>query len=130
MYAKIRHPERPFVLHVFCKVDPREMSKKLNRIKSKNFYFPADFFDVEDKNDEALTHDLSETIPAHFCLQFPSYPDVGTIAHEVFHVVAMHMRYVNIPLQESSEETYAYMFSWLVGEVYKKIENAKKRDKG
>lgn len=128
MYAKIRHPERPFVLHVFCGVEPSDISKKLNRIKKKEFYFTQDYFEI-DRNDEAVTHDLSEVIHGHFCIQFHEVPNVGTIAHEIFHVVAKHMRYVNIPLDESSEETFAYMFSWLVGEVHKKLSNGKKNHK-
>lgn len=129
MYAKIKHPERPFVLHIFVGVKPEDISKKLNRQKGRTMYFPSDYFDQENNNDEALTHDLEDVLSGHFCIQFNSFPDIGTIAHEVFHVVAKHMRYVSLPLTESSEESYAYMFSWLVNEINNKIQKDVRKNK-
>ena len=121
MVIYIEHPERPFKLHVFIGEEPSYISKKYNKYKKKKCYFPKDYFVPEHSEDEALTYDLEDSLPAHFCIQFFEVPKMGTLAHEVFHVVAMHMRYVNIPLNESSEETYAYMFSCLINKITDEI---------
>ena len=116
MYVYINHPERPFKLHVFIGIEPKAISRRLNRNRKKIHTFPKDYFSVHE-NDEAMTYNLEDSLPGHFVIQFTSEPSMGTLAHEVFHVVAMHMRYVNIPLNESTEETYAYMFSWLIDRI-------------
>jgi hypothetical protein len=114
MLIYIEHPERPFKLHVFICVDPTEISKRFNKYKKKKFYFPKGYFVPEHGEDEALTYDLGDALPGQV-------PKMGTLAHEVFHVVSMHMRYVSIPLNESTEETYAYMFSWLIDKITDEI---------
>jgi hypothetical protein len=121
MLIYIEHPERPFKLHVFIGVDPTDISKRFNKYKKKKFYFPKGYFVPEHGEDEALTYDLGDALPGHFCIQFFEVPKMGTLAHEVFHVVSMHMRYVSIPLNESTEETYAYMFSWLIDKITDEI---------
>lgn len=122
---KIKHPERPFVLHIFWDATPKDISKKLNRIKSKKLVFPSDYFNPTNVNDEAYTHDLEDVLPGHFCLQFNHKPSIATLVHEIFHVVAQHMRYVSIELSRETEESYAYMFSWLVDAINKKMFNGK-----
>ncbi len=120
MYVYIDHPERPFKLHIFIGVEPREISKKLNRNRKKLHTFPKDYFSVH-QNDEAMTYNLEDSLPGHFVIQFTEVPKVGTLAHEVFHVVAQHFRYVNQPLTKSSEESYAYMISYLIQHITDEI---------
>ena len=120
MYVYINHPERPFKLHVFIGVEPKDISRKLNRNRKKLHTFPRDYFSVHE-NDEAMTYNLEDTLPGHFVIQFVSTPELGTLAHEVFHVVAQHFRYVNMPLTKSSEESYAYMISYLIQHITDEI---------
>ena len=127
MHILIAHPERPFKLHVCVGVDPNVISRKLNRIRKKLYSFSKDYFDMHE-HDEALTYDLVFSLPGHFVLQFRDYPDIGTLSHEVFHVVAMHMRYVNVPLTKASEEGYAYMFSFLMQKITDEITKHKAKD--
>jgi len=121
MYKKLRHTERPFVVHLFIGVSHLEIPKKLNRIKSKLAYFEPDYFQLDINTTGACTFDLEETLPGHFCLYFPIKPDAGTIAHEVFHAVVRHFRYIGVDLTESNEETYAYSIDWIVTEIHKMI---------
>lgn len=116
MYVYINHPERPFKLHVFIGVNPKEISKRLNRNRKKLHPFGKDYFSVHE-NDEAMSYNLEDVLPGHFVIQFTEFPGMGTLAHEVFHVVAQHFRYVNMPLTKSSEESYAYMISYLIQHI-------------
>ena len=120
MYVYINHPERPFKLHVFIGVEPRDISKRLNRNRNKTHSFPKDYFSVHE-NDEAMSYNLEDSLPGHFVIQFTSVPNMGTLAHEVFHVVAQHFRYVSLPLTKSSEESYAYMISYLIQHIIDEI---------
>lgn len=44
-----------------------------------------------------------------------------TLSHEVNHYVFGLMKYVNIELADSSEEAFAYLNGYLMGEAYKKL---------
>jgi hypothetical protein len=127
MYLLIAHPERPFKLHVCVGFDPKDISRRLNRNRKKLHMFSRDYFDMHE-HDEALTYDLVFSLPGHFVMQFRDYPDIGTLSHEVFHVIAMHMRYVNVPLTKASEEGYAYMFSFLMQKITDEIAKHKAKD--
>lgn len=120
MYVFVNHPERPFKLHVFIGVEPKAISSRLNRNRKKLHTFPRDYFVMHD-NDEAMSYNLDGSLPGHFLIQFHTIPTMGTLAHEVFHVVAQHFRYVNVPLTKASEENYAYMISYLIQHITDEI---------
>jgi hypothetical protein len=46
--------------------------------------------------------------------------DLNIIAHESFHAVCEIMRFIDMPLKESSEEGFAYLLGFIV-EHYEKI---------
>jgi len=65
--------------------------------------------------------------PVMWIPKIPRTPEeMGVVAHEMFHLVACIMDYVNIPLDDSSEEAYAYMYSHLNEQFWTKIEEYKK----
>jgi len=49
------------------------------------------------------------------------YEVVDTLSHEVNHYVFGLMKYVNIELSDSSEEAFAYLNGYLMGEAYKQL---------
>lgn len=112
MYKKLRHPERPFVLHIFIGCDPPGIARKLNLHKKKKSKIPPDYF-IQDENDTAITHDLVDYLPGHFAIiLYPGYT-AEDIAHEAVHATARHFRYIGQPLTIDSEESYAYMVGWI-----------------
>lgn len=42
-----------------------------------------------------------------------------TLVHELFHLVAYVMRFVQIPLIEETEEAYCYLQGWLFNKIWK-----------
>jgi len=49
----------------------------------------------------------------------------GTIAHEIFHVVDMIFRHINISLTKDSDEAYAYLIGYITDKYYEAIANTK-----
>jgi hypothetical protein len=43
---------------------------------------------------------------------------IEAIAHEVWHVVMDHGRYIGLKHDQSSEESFAYLFGYLIKEIY------------
>lgn len=118
MYKKIRHQERPFVLHVCIGMTSEAIAKRLSSTKHK---FPSDYF-VLDKNAIGEMYDLEDTRPGHFAIIFNTNDiTVTDIAHEAVHVAARHFRYIVQPLTIESEESYAYMIGWITGIIYNMI---------
>lgn len=120
MYKKIRHPERPLVLHIFIGCESKAIAQKLNRIKGNRVYFPADFFVMGDDT-LAFTFDMEEGLSGHLAVVFRDNPSIGTICHEAVHCVSRHFRYIGQPLDINSEESYAYMVEWITGIVHKMV---------
>jgi hypothetical protein len=120
-YKRFSHKERPFVLHVFVDYAPSDIAEKMNKVKSssrvKGIVFEPDHFELSD-SDEACTFEVDEVLPGHYCLVLRHPPvKVGTIAHELIHIIARHFRYIGTPLTIDTEESYAYMMSWLMDEL-------------
>jgi hypothetical protein len=120
-YKRFSHKERPFVLHVFVDYAPSDIADKMNKVKSssrvKGIVFEPDHFELSD-SDEACTFEVDEVLPGHYCLVLRHPPvKVGTIAHELIHIIARHFRYIGTPLTIDTEESYAYMMSWLMDEL-------------
>ena len=128
LYKRIQHPERPFIVHIVMGVEPKKLAYKLNRNKTKLKSIPSDYFD-QDANNEATVHDLVDYLPAHYVMIFHSAPQFNAIAHESFHCVARHFRYIGQDLDESSEESYAYMLDWLTSVIIKTLSNHDKHTK-
>ena len=118
MYKKIRHQERPFVLHVCIGMTSEAISKKLSTAKVK---YESDYF-VLDQNAIGEAYDLEDTRPGHFCIIFNNTDiTVVDIAHEAVHCTARHFRYIGQSLTIESEESYAYMTGWITGIIYDMI---------
>ena len=120
-YKRFSHKERPFVLHDFVDYAPSDIADKMNKVKSgsrvKGIVFEPDHFELSD-SDEACTFEVDEVLPGHYCLVLRHPPvKVGTIAHELIHIIARHFRYIGTPLTIDTEESYAYMMSWLMDEL-------------
>lgn len=120
-YKRFSHKERPFVLHVFVDYAPSDIADKMNKVKSgsrvKGIVFEPDHFELS-HSDEACTFEVDEVLPGHYCLVLRHPPvKVGTIAHELIHIIARHFRYIGTPLTIDTEESYAYMMSWLMDEL-------------
>lgn len=47
---------------------------------------------------------------------------IGILAHEAFHAAHGILRYCGVSLNDSSEESYAYMIGWITECVYKTYE--------
>ena len=124
MYLKLKHPERPFVLHVFVSEPSAAISRRLNRYKTKRSSFESDYFDLQ-INEDACVFDLEDTLPAHYVMIFPKKPFIGDIVHESFHAVAKHFHYIGTPLSIQTEEQYAYFISWIVESIDRWLKAAK-----
>lgn len=120
IYKKIELTERPFVLHIFMGQDHEAITKKLNRRKNKLKPIQSDFF-KQDSNNDAVLFDITDHLPGHFVMVFYHLPPPSTIAHEAFHCTAQHFRYIGQPLDENSEESYAYMIDWLTSTIMKTL---------
>ena len=116
IYKKIALKDRPFVVHVFVKATAKEVATKLNRIKKKSEKFdPSEF--TMDHDTDAQTCYLSHSMPGHYAIMF-SKLHIESIAHEVWHVVMDHARYIGLKHDDSSEESFAYLFGYLIKEIY------------
>lgn len=115
-YRKIALPDRPFVLHVFYRATAKEIANKLNRSKNKSVKFKAEDFELDDFTD-AQTHFLDYSLPGNYVIIFEKM-DIETIAHEVWHVVMDHGNYIGLKHDKNSEETYAYMFGYLIKQIH------------
>ena len=124
MYLKLKHPERPFVLHVFVSEPSTSVSKRLNRHKTKVAKFDPDYFELG-QNEAAAVYDLEDTLPAHYVMIFPKKPYVGDIVHESFHAVAKHFNYIGTPLTPETEEQFAYFISWIVESIDRWLKTVK-----
>lgn len=50
--------------------------------------------------------------------------DISVLCHEVFHAVAFILSKVGIPLEVmKSDEAYAYLIEYIIGEVLKRVKN-------
>lgn len=72
----------------------------------------------------AITHDLEYSLPGHYLIQF-NHTDLNTIAHEVFHVVMWHNKYIGQKFNNGSEESYAYLFGYLISEINEFVKGSK-----
>jgi len=45
----------------------------------------------------------------------------ATVVHELFHATCQVMKWVEIPLDDSSEEAYTHLISHLIGQFYSKM---------
>lgn len=120
-YKKIRHFERPFVLHLFVGHTPQEITYKINRQKNKLTSMPKDHI-TNDNKTEAEVYPLSDYLPGHFAFIIWTTDTnlihfLCTIVHETFHCVAQHFDYIGQPLGSDSEESYAYMQEWIFKEI-------------
>ena len=59
------------------------------------------------------------------CMWIPHLPrdgeDLATVSHEIFHMAKDIMNHVNIPLDESSEEAWAYLIQDITKQFYKNV---------
>lgn len=46
----------------------------------------------------------------------------GVVAHECFHAVAYTMERLKVPLNEGTEEVFAYYLQWMLNEILPKLE--------
>ncbi len=75
---------------------------------------------LEDFNCRGITF-VAPDKPA--CMWIPYVPrnneDLATVSHEIFHMAKDIMKHVNIPLDESSEEAWAYLIQDITKQFYK-----------
>ncbi len=64
-----------------------------------------------------------------YFLVFPLMPNADSIAHEAFHVVRKLLFTSDVKLTNASEESWAYLMGWVVGEITDKVTKANKRRK-
>lgn len=115
-YKRIVLKDRPFTLHVFHGYRPTEIALKLNAVNKSGRKFKASEFKMH-KHSDAETHYLAPDMPSHYAIILGKV-DIETIAHEVFHVVMEHHRYIGVTLDVSSEESFAYLFGYLIKEIH------------
>ena len=115
-YKKIILKDRPFVLHVFYKASTREVTTKLNRIRKKSVKFDLLEFTM-DHDTDAQTCYLGHSLPGNYAIMLRR-SDIESIAHEVWHVVMDHGRYIGLEHNEASEESYAYLFGYLIKQIH------------
>jgi len=116
IYKKIALKDRPFVVHVFVKATAFEVATKLNRIRNKSEKFnPSEF--TMDSDTDAQTCYLEHSLPGQYVIMFTKL-SIEAIAHEVWHVVMDHGRYIGLKHDQSSEESFAYLFGYLIKEIY------------
>mgnify|MGYP006187243195 FL=1 len=116
IYKKIALKDRPFVVHVFVKATAFEVASKLNRIRNKSEKFnPSEF--TMDSDTDAQTCYLEHSLPGQYVIMFTKL-SIEAIAHEVWHVVMDHGRYIGLKHDQSSEESFAYLFGYLIKEIY------------
>ena len=116
IYKKIALKDRPFVVHVFVKATAYEVATKLNRIKKKAEKFESSEFTM-DADTDAQTCYLQHSLPGQYVIMF-SKLSLEAIAHEVWHVVMDHGRYIGLKHDQNSEESFAYLFGYLIKEIY------------
>jgi len=77
---------------------------------------------LEDFDCRGITF-ISPDKPA--CMWIPHVPrggeDLATVSHEIFHMAKDIMKHVNIPLDESSEEAWAYLIQDITKQFYKNV---------
>lgn len=116
IYKKIALKDRPLVVHIFVKATAKEVSTRLNRIRNKSGKFnPSEFTMAHDT--DAQTCYLEHNLPGSYVIMF-SKLTIDAIAHEVWHVVMDHARYIGLKHDESSEESFAYLFGYLIKEIH------------
>lgn len=58
-------------------------------------------------------------------VRLPVFPETcehfGTLQHEIFHAICFVMGRAGIPLSESSEEAFAYLFGYVTEKIYDEI---------
>jgi hypothetical protein len=115
-------------LHIFIDATARDMVNKLNRVKNKIERFEAKDYELNDLA-VASSFDLEYSLPGHYAINF-KHTDLNTIAHEVFHVVMWHNKYIGQKFSNTSEESYAYLFGFLISEINEFTTRSNKLDKG
>lgn len=104
------------MLHVFYKASAREVTTKLNRIRRKSVKFDLLEFTM-DHDTDAQTCYLGHSLPGNYAIMLRR-SDIESIAHEVWHVVMDHGRYIGLEHNEASEESYAYLFGYLIKQIH------------
>lgn len=115
-YKKIALKDRPLVVHVFVKATAKEVATKLNRIHNKAVRFEPSEFTIAHDTD-AQTCYLEHSLPGQYVIMFTKL-SIEAIAHEVWHVVMDHGRYIGLKHDDSSEESFAYLFGYLIKEIH------------
>ncbi len=67
----------------------------------------------------------SDAFPTIMWLSKPpeTIEEISIANHELFHLTSDILRWANVPLDESSEEVYAYMLGYLTKQFYTNINN-------
>jgi len=74
------------------------------------------------EKDEASVYYSENHCPILWLRYAPKTPrEYGALVHEVFHVVCLIMKWASIPLNEGSEEPYAYLLDYLTTEILKRL---------
>lgn len=127
-YKKINIKHLPFTLHIFIDANAKDVVNKLNRIKNKIERFEAKDYEMSEFA-VASTFDLEYSLPGHYAVNY-KHTDLNTIAHEVFHIVMWHNKYIGQKYSHNSEESFAYLFGFLISEIYEFTKGSNKLDKG
>jgi hypothetical protein len=115
-YKRIHIKHLPFTLHIFIGGNGKEVSARLNRIKNKLHKHNAQDFELSSSS-SAYAYDLEYSLPGHYAIVF-KHTDLNTIAHEVFHIVMWHNKYIGQRFNNGNEESFAYLFGYLISEIY------------
>lgn len=103
-------------MHIFIGGNGKEVSARLNRIKNKLHKHNAQDFELSSSS-SAYAYDLEYSLPGHYAIVF-KHTDLNTIAHEVFHIVMWHNKYIGQRFNNGNEESFAYLFGYLISEIY------------
>lgn len=80
--------------------------------------------DVKDGNSRGVTVGKGKLYTV-ICYDYNSPSRIGTLIHELTHVVIDILDYSGLTLSRDSEEAYTYLVGWLTEQVFKHIDKLK-----
>lgn len=109
---------------IFVNHSEQEIIKKMSRFKGVKEFLTKYYNDTKDN--DTSTQGYMVELPTGFILSFNFKKDsfrknCGIIVHEVTHLVQYTLRNRRIPLNEDTEEIYAYMTEEIVKKILLKL---------
>jgi len=115
----------PFDLMISFNEKDRQIKKKLKAFNIEITSVDDGMFQLDGIKSRrgrfVMFHTKQSVLRLNFYPRLNSPEEMGLLQHELFHTVAFFMQEIDTPLNDTTQEVYAYLMQWLTREIYSLI---------